>query len=208
MSPCESEVWAGTDGDSGRDSTAESPDSAGKSFAPCIPLRPDAVVSEPLPTEAASHRGLHKFTARHPDEVDIDIGDPIYVEKEAGDDCWCEGVNIRTQRWGIFPSAYIVDVDYDFDSDGRRVNKERYVLDYLGSVETHLHKGEEVLCAAVERFRQAISSGASRYPQQSPCIIEISEQGLHVTDKCRPDVGAKMSFRSTHIIAKKDLLKS
>lgn len=38
VSPCESDVWAGTDGDSGRDSTADSPaDGPGiKSFAPCV----------------------------------------------------------------------------------------------------------------------------------------------------------------------------
>jgi len=38
----------------------------------------------------ATHRGLHKFTPRHPDEIDIDIGDPVFVQHEA-DDCWCEG---------------------------------------------------------------------------------------------------------------------
>ena len=43
--------------------------------------------NEPL---EATHRGLHKFTPRHGDEIDIDIGDPIYVQTEA-DDCWCEG---------------------------------------------------------------------------------------------------------------------
>lgn len=38
----------------------------------------------------ATHRGLHKFVPRHNDELDIEIGDPIYVQKEA-DDLWCEG---------------------------------------------------------------------------------------------------------------------
>ena len=38
----------------------------------------------------ATHRGLHKFTPRHADEIEIDIGDPVSVESEA-DDCWCEG---------------------------------------------------------------------------------------------------------------------
>ena len=37
-----------------------------------------------------THRGLHKFIPRHKDELEIDIGDPIYVQKEA-DDLWCEG---------------------------------------------------------------------------------------------------------------------
>lgn len=38
----------------------------------------------------ATHRGLHKFVPRHHDEIDLEIGDPIYVQKEA-DDLWCEG---------------------------------------------------------------------------------------------------------------------
>ena len=38
-----------------------------------------------------THRGLHRFIPRHMDEVEIDIGDPIYVQREA-DDLWCEGM--------------------------------------------------------------------------------------------------------------------
>ena len=37
-----------------------------------------------------THRGLHRFIPRHPDEIEIDIGDPVYVQKEA-EDLWCEG---------------------------------------------------------------------------------------------------------------------
>lgn len=131
-----------------------------------------------VPDVEATHRGLHKFTARHPDEVDIDIGDPVYVEHEA-DDCWCEGINLRTGRRGIFPSAYVIDIDYDFDQDGRRVNKERYMLSYMGSMETTAHKGEHIICSAVEKARQLILKN----PSQS-CILEISDHGLHVMDKC------------------------
>lgn len=42
----------------------------------------------------ATHRGLHKFIPRHRDELEIEIGDPIYVQKEA-DDLWCEGEEVR-----------------------------------------------------------------------------------------------------------------
>ena len=125
-----------------------------------------------------THRGLHKFKSRHSDEIDIDIGDPVYVQQEA-EDSWCEGINLRTRLRGIFPSAYVVDVDYDFDPDGRRVNKERYVLDFLGSIETVAHKGEQVLCAAVERAR------TMSVPNPQTCILEISDHGLHVTDKSK-----------------------
>lgn len=138
----------------------------------------------------ATHRGLHKFTGRHSDEIDIDIGDPVYVQQEA-DDCWCDGINLRTQRRGIFPAAYVVDVDYDFDPDGRRVNKERYALDFLGSVETLVNKGEQVICSAVERMRKSPVT----HPQ--PCFLEISDQGLHVMDKCKEnDVRERSSILS------------
>jgi len=40
----------------------------------------------------ATHRGLHKFVPRHHDEIEVEIGDPIYVQKEA-DDLWCEGIH-------------------------------------------------------------------------------------------------------------------
>jgi hypothetical protein len=37
-----------------------------------------------------THRGLHRFVPRHLDEIEIDIGDPVYVQREA-EDLWCEG---------------------------------------------------------------------------------------------------------------------
>ena len=93
-------------------------------------------------------------------------------------------MNLRTKCRGIFPAAYVVDVDYaDFDPEDRRVKKERYILDYLGSVETSLYKGEQVLIAAVNRIRKI-----SSIPHPKPCYLEISDTGLHVTDKGKPDV--------------------
>lgn len=38
----------------------------------------------------ATHRALYKFIARHSDELELEIGDPIYVQKEA-EDLWYEG---------------------------------------------------------------------------------------------------------------------
>lgn len=64
-----------------------------------------------------------------------------------------EGVNLRTGRQGIFPSAYAVDMDYsDFDPSAPKVKRERYLLGYLGSVETLAHKGTGVVCQAVRRI--------------------------------------------------------
>ena len=94
------------------------------------------------------------------------------------------GVNLRTKCGGIFPAAYVVDVDYDdFDNEDKQVKKDRYLLDYLGSIETSVHKGDHVLCAAVKRIRQI-----SSVPHPQPCFLEISDLGLHVTDKCKRDV--------------------
>lgn len=39
-----------------------------------------------------NYRGLHRFIARHPDEISIDIGDSIYVIKQE-DDLWFKGKN-------------------------------------------------------------------------------------------------------------------
>ncbi|XP_066991847.2 JNK-interacting protein 1 isoform X2 [Anabrus simplex] len=131
----------------------------------------------------ATHRGLHKFIPRHHDEIEVEIGDPIYVQKEA-DDLWCEGVNLRSGQQGIFPSAYAVDVDYnDFDPSTPKVKRERYLLGYLGSVETRCHKGNSVLCQAVRKI--VGSSGVPKYKPHS-CILEVSDQGLRMVDRRKP----------------------
>ena len=38
----------------------------------------------------ATHRGCHKFLPRHSEEIAVEIGDSLFVEKEH-DDLWCEG---------------------------------------------------------------------------------------------------------------------
>lgn len=154
----------------------------------------------------ATHRGLYKFVPRHRDEMEVDIGDPIYVQKEA-DDCWCEGkafylyvcmsspiifsvlnapvagfsgVNLRTGTQGAFPSAYAVDVDYaDFDSTTPKVKRERFLLGYMGSVETMWHKGNSVLCQAIRKMTERPNCK----PQS--CILEVSDQGLRMVDRAK-----------------------
>lgn len=138
----------------------------------------------------ATHRGLHKFVPRHHDEIDVEIGDPVYVQKEA-DDLWCEGVNLRTGRQGIFPSAYAVDLDYnDFDPTAPKVKKERYLLGYLGSVETMAHKGTGVVCQAVRK----IVGEYGESPAGQICILEISDQGLRMVDRSAAQVNANKEF--------------
>ncbi|KAK7793354.1 hypothetical protein R5R35_008506 [Gryllus longicercus] len=196
----DSERFHSTDVDSGN-STAHSPDGPKSSSPPPPPLlgRSPSPTSPASPASAASsgstpfpqlelleatHRGLHKFIPRHVDEIEVEIGDPIYVQKEA-DDLWCEGVNLRSGLQGIFPSAYAVDVDYsDFDPSTPKVKRERYLLGYLGSVETRCHKGNSVLCQAV---RKIVGSGGGT-PALRPhaCILEVSDQGLRMVDRRKP----------------------
>ncbi|XP_017879547.1 JNK-interacting protein 1 isoform X4 [Ceratina calcarata] len=182
--------------DSGH-STAHSPENGPKSVSPipCNTLQNTDSVSPSSTPEGSSgvpftqlelleatHRGLHKFVPRHHDEIDLEIGDPIYVQKEA-DDLWCEGVNLRTGRQGIFPSAYAVDMDYnDFDPTAPKVKRERYLLGYLGSVETLAHKGTGVVCQAVRR----IVGSSQESPISQSCILEVSDQGLRMVDRSKP----------------------
>ncbi|ALC43584.1 Aplip1 [Drosophila busckii] len=131
----------------------------------------------------ATHRGLHKFVPRHHDEIELEIGDAVYVQKEA-EDLWCEGVNLRTGRQGIFPSAYAVDLDYnEFDPTVQLVKKERYLLGYLGSVETLAHKGTGVVCQAVRK----IVGEYGNSPTGQTCILEVSDQGLRMVDRSSPN---------------------
>jgi len=142
-------------------------------------------IEKPVELLDPTHRGLHRFIPRHPDEIEIDIGDPVYVQKEA-EDLWCEGANLRTGDEGIFPLAHVVDVDYsDFDpvTGGQRDDKkERYLLDYLGSVETSLYKGNIVLCQAIRK----ISMQGETLCQPPRCtVLEISDKGIKMLDKSK-----------------------
>ncbi|KAG5889670.1 hypothetical protein JTB14_007810 [Gonioctena quinquepunctata] len=172
-----------TDADSGH-STAHSPTGTDgpKSMSPVMGISPSVVggmVYNDVDMLEATHRGLHKFVPRHEDEIEVEIGDPIYVQKEA-DDLWCEGVNLRTGRLGIFPSAYAVDCDYsDWDSSCEQGRRERYLLGYIGSVETLAHKGTSVVCQAVRR----VIGNSGNEPELQPCTLEVSDQGLRMVDR-------------------------
>ncbi|XP_030760778.1 JNK-interacting protein 1 [Sitophilus oryzae] len=172
-----------TDADSGH-STAHSPTGTDgpKSMSPLMGSSPSMVggmMYNDVEMLEASHRALHKFLPRHEDEIELEIGDPVYVQKEA-DDLWCEGVNLRTGRMGIFPSAYTVDCDYsEWDSSTEHGRRERYILGYIGSVETLAHKGTSVVCQAVRR----VIGNTGAEPEVQPCTLEVSDQGLRMVDR-------------------------
>lgn len=76
----------------------------------------------------------------------------------------------------------MVDVDYsDFDPTTPKVKRERFILGYLGSVETLCHKGNAVLCQAVKKIK------SKDYTPHS-CILEVSDTGLRMVDRKKPQV--------------------
>lgn len=75
-------------------------------------------------------------------------------------------------------------MDYsDFDPAVPKVKRERYLLGYLGSVETLCHKGTSVLKQAVSKM--ALPDGTPRHKPHS-CILEVSDQGLRMVDRNKP----------------------
>ena len=95
------------------------------------------------------------------------------------------GANLRTGQQGIFPIAHVVDVEYnDFDPNGLNDDrKERYLLEYLGSVESSLYKGNIVLCQAVRKILQS-----SVAPRPHTTVLEISDKGIKMIDKNKSKV--------------------
>lgn len=58
----------------------------------------------------------------------------------------------------------------------------------MGSVETLAHKGTGVVCQAVKK----IVGECSGEPVVQPCILEVSDQGLRMVDRSKPDVSSKL----------------
>ena len=89
-----------------------------------------------------------------------------------------------------------MDVDYnDFDPENKRDDKkERYLLDYIGSVETSLYKGNIVLCQAVRKI-------SLQQPLCQPIntVLEISDKGIKMLDKTQHHVSFKVCFSSREI---------
>ncbi|XP_078715280.1 C-Jun-amino-terminal kinase-interacting protein 1-like isoform X2 [Lampetra fluviatilis] len=142
-----------------------------------------------------THRAVFRFVPRHPDEVPMDVDDPLYVERQA-DDFWCEGYNMRTGEHGVFPAYYAHAVSQDpEDVYGKSRNDdwvERFGLHFLGSVEVPYHKGNNVLCAAMQKIAQARRVTVHLKPP-SVCTLEITAQGIRLVLKAGSYQGGKCS---------------
>ncbi|XP_037102440.1 C-Jun-amino-terminal kinase-interacting protein 1 isoform X1 [Syngnathus acus] len=125
-----------------------------------------------------SHRAVYRFVPRHDDELELEVDDPLLVEVQ-GEDYWYEGFNMRTGARGIFPAYYAIEVTKETDSFKAKSSEwlDRYRLKFLGSVQVPYHKGNDVLCAAMQKIATNRRMTVKHNPPSS-CILEISVKGI------------------------------
>ncbi|XP_063044329.1 C-Jun-amino-terminal kinase-interacting protein 1 [Engraulis encrasicolus] len=127
-----------------------------------------------------THRAVYRFVPRHEDELELEVEDPILVEVQ-GEDYWYEGYNMRTGARGIFPAFYATEITKDTEHFKEPVKPsdwvERHRLKFLGSVQVPYHKGNDVLCAAMQKIATNRKMTVTYNPPSS-CILEINVKGI------------------------------
>lgn len=130
-----------------------------------------------------THRAVFRFIPRHPDELELDVDDPVLVEAE-GDDLWSRGFNMRTGERGVFPAFYAHAVPGPTkDLLGSKRGPcwvERFDVQFLGSVEVPCHQGNGILCAAMQKIATARKLTVHLRPPAS-CDLEISLRGVKLS---------------------------
>ncbi|KAM6972927.1 C-Jun-amino-terminal kinase-interacting protein 1a [Aplochiton taeniatus] len=130
-----------------------------------------------------SHRAAFRFVPRHEDELELEPDDPLLM-KAQDEDLWCQGYNMRTGTSGIFPAYYAVKVNQDSGKGHQDDGVDRFRVRFLGSAPVPFHKGNDVLCAAMQKI--AINRRMAMQPP-SACVLEISLKGVKISvqDECR-----------------------
>lgn len=140
-----------------------------------------------------THIALYKFVARHDDEVSLETGDAVYVNKK-GEDLWFEGINLRTGESGIFPSRYVSDIlrESDVQDNSKRGTQvNQFSVRFLGSVEVSGFKGNDIICDAMrEIVKQHQLTSVTKPPA---CILDVSERGIRITEHPQGPLGGKES---------------
>ncbi|KAM3609873.1 uncharacterized protein V6R79_021690 [Siganus canaliculatus] len=129
-----------------------------------------------------SHRAVYRFVPRHADELCLEADDPVLMLKQS-EDLWCQGYNMRTGATGIFPAFYVVRVAKDISQVQRDGWIEQFLVRFLGSVQVPIHKGNDVLCAAMQKV--AYNRRLAGQPP-SGCVLEVSVKGVKISvqDQC------------------------
>ncbi|GMS86700.1 hypothetical protein PENTCL1PPCAC_8875 [Pristionchus entomophagus] len=140
---------------------------------------------------APSHRAQSAFHARHHDEVTLEIGDAIRVDRQF-DDHWSQGMNLRSGQSGIFPSALVVEIDVIEEicqgalptNTNKVLSEERdtFYLTLLASIEVGHHKGNDVLVQAMNKVLAMYKRKEEIIVPQT-VLMEISFRGIHIIDK-------------------------
>ncbi|XP_002934139.3 C-Jun-amino-terminal kinase-interacting protein 1 isoform X2 [Xenopus tropicalis] len=128
-----------------------------------------------------THRAVFRFMPRHPDELELEVEDPLLVEVQA-EDYWYEAYNMRTGERGIFPAYYAVQVTKEPDpiAESRAPNwVDQFWLKFLGSVQVPYHKGTDVLCTAMQKIAVSRRLTVLSNPPAN-CILEISMRGVKI----------------------------
>ncbi|XP_009301942.1 C-Jun-amino-terminal kinase-interacting protein 1 [Danio rerio] len=142
-----------------------------------------------------THRAVYRFIPRHDDELELELNDPLLVELQ-DEDYWYEGYNMRTGARGIFPAYYATEVfrEQELASDEVKSSEwvEKYTMKFLGSVQVMNHKGNDVLCAAMQKI--AMNRRLTvHYNPPSSCILEITVKGLKLTVQDDFDMSSQYS---------------
>uniref|UniRef100_A0A665VCR1 Mitogen-activated protein kinase 8 interacting protein 1a n=1 Tax=Echeneis naucrates TaxID=173247 RepID=A0A665VCR1_ECHNA len=76
---------------------------------------------------------------------------------------------MRTGAAGIFPAFYAVKVKDSWI--------EQFLVRFLGSVQVPIHKGNDVLCAAMQKV---VCNRRLAGPPPSACMLEVSVKGVKI----------------------------
>ncbi|XP_072195232.1 LOW QUALITY PROTEIN: C-Jun-amino-terminal kinase-interacting protein 1 [Excalfactoria chinensis] len=132
-----------------------------------------------------THRAVFRFVPRHADELELEVDDPLLVEVQA-EDYWYEAYNMRTGDRGIFPAYYAIEVTKDPDHIAALAKNNDWVdqfrVKFLGSVQVPYHKGNDVLCAAMQKIATTRRLTVHFNPPSS-CVLEISVRGVKIAVK-------------------------
>ncbi|KAM4777636.1 C-Jun-amino-terminal kinase-interacting protein 1 isoform 1-T1 [Cyanocitta cristata] len=132
-----------------------------------------------------THRAVFRFVPRHADELELEVDDPLLVEVQA-EDYWYEAYNMRTGDRGIFPAYYAIEVTKDTDHVTALAKSSDWVdqfrVKFLGSVQVPYHKGNDVLCAAMQKIATTRRLTVHFNPPSS-CVLEISVRGVKIAVK-------------------------
>ncbi|XP_026872984.2 C-Jun-amino-terminal kinase-interacting protein 1a isoform X1 [Electrophorus electricus] len=131
-----------------------------------------------------SHRAVFRFVPRHEDELELEADDPLLMETQE-EDLWCKAYNMRTGSFGIFPAFYAVQVTKD--NQPKEVKSDwldTFWVKFLGSVQVPFHKGNDVMCAAMQKI--ATNRRITQFSPPSECIVEVGIRGVKiiVQDEC------------------------